>query len=297
MGTVGDVDTINEELNQSMLSLEQAAANEFLSHVEQAQPRSEPEMNSITEQSLVEGPISEQVQIEQAPVEPMSPMSSILAARNQLRSQKKQQAQPTKKLNDANARLKNTAPSNENQGVNQASSNTVAKSLLSAANSLEQANPLDENKPDLAPVPIENYSADAIDPATVRLANQIDKWANMIDSMSLKGRIRQLAIHATICDSSTDNYLKLLLDQSTKHLKSNAAHQQLQAALSVFLQKKIVVDIEVVEKTVADPYQIKTHINDKRYDFAKELLLADDIVIRLQNEFQAVMNESTIMAR
>ena len=295
--TVVDVNTINEELNQSMLALEQAAANEFLSHVEQVQPRSEPEMNNIPEQSQVEELSSEQVQIEQAPVEPMSPMSSILAARNQLRSQKKQQAQPTKKLNDANARLKNTAPSNENQDVNQASSNTEEKSPLSAANSIEQANPLDENKPDVAPVPAENYSPDAIDPATVRLANQIDKWANMIDSMSLKGRIRQLAIHATICDSSTDNYLKLLLDQSTKHLKSNAAHQQLQAALSVFLQKKIVVDIEVVEKTVADPYQIQSHINDKRYDYAKELLLADDIVIRLQNEFQAVMNESTIMAR
>ena len=54
--------------------------------------------------------------------------------------------------------------------------------------------------------------------------------------------------------------------------------------------------IKSVEETVADPYQIQSHINDKRYDYAKELLEKDDIVQALQQNFQASLDEDSISA-
>ncbi len=57
------------------------------------------------------------------------------------------------------------------------------------------------------------------------------------------------------------------------------------------------VEIIIVEQTQDDPYQIQEQINDKRYDYAKELLLKDDIVLALQKEFQAEIDENTVIAR
>ena len=118
----------------------------------------------------------------------------------------------------------------------------------------------------------------------------------MIDAMELTARLRQLAIHATIDESSTDDCLKLLLDQSTKHLKSDAAHKQLEQRISEYLSRAITVEVQVVEQTVADPYQIQSDINDKRQDYAVELIKADPAVNHLISEFDAVLNEESIAA-
>jgi DNA polymerase-3 subunit gamma/tau len=119
----------------------------------------------------------------------------------------------------------------------------------------------------------------------------------MIDAMALSGRLRQLAIHATIDENSTDDYLLLKLDQATKHLKTDNAEQQLEIFISDYLKRNVTVEITNVEKTVADPFKIQSHINDKRYDYAKAILLEDEIVIKLKQDFHATVDESTILAR
>ena len=119
----------------------------------------------------------------------------------------------------------------------------------------------------------------------------------MIDSMSLIARLRQLAIHATIDETSTDDLLILQLDQSIKHLNSDAAHKQLGERISEYLQRPVTVELNIVEKTVADPYQIQSDINSKRYDYAKQVLAEDEIVIALQEQFQAELDQETIVAR
>ena len=129
-----------------------------------------------------------------------------------------------------------------------------------------------------------------------QFANQVDKWANMIDAMQLNGRLRQLAIHATISEESTDDSFILQLDQATKHLKTDNAQQLLENFVCDYLQRKVSVEINVVEQTIADPYQIQSHINDKRYEYAKDLLLKDEIVIQFQQQFQATIDEETIVA-
>ncbi len=124
----------------------------------------------------------------------------------------------------------------------------------------------------------------------------MDQWAHMIDSMELIARLRQLAIHATIDEGSSEDNLILCLDQSTKHLYTEVAQQQLQQTISQYLSRDIKVTINIVEQTVADPYQIQSHINDKRYDYAKELLKNDEIVQALEQQFQAILNDESISA-
>ena len=204
-----------------------------------------------------------------------NPVDSILATRNMLRSRKKQMVQPVKKSDDATTR--------QQTEIEQARLAEKAKKQASV--------------PDVNSIPAKPFTPEVIDPAKVKLANQVDKWANMIDAMALNGRLRQLAIHATISEDSTDDNLVLKLDQATKHLKTENAQQQLEQFISQHLSKKVTVDVITVEKTVADPFQIQSQINDKRYDYAKELLLNDEIVVKFQENFQAVMDENTIVAR
>ena len=119
----------------------------------------------------------------------------------------------------------------------------------------------------------------------------------MIDSMQLTARIRQLAIHATISEHSTDDNLILQLNQATRHLSTDVAHQQLQSYICEFLSRQVTVTLDIVEETVADPYQIQVQINDKRLEYAKNLLKEDAVVIALQDNFQANLNEESISPR
>jgi len=206
---------------------------------------------------------------------PLSAIETVLANRNMLRSRKKALEDEGKKPSGAIERQ----PSDRHE---------LAQKELKEKTA---------NVPDIKSVPEQPFSPEIINPAQVKLANQVDKWANMIDNMALNGRLRQLAIHSTICKSSTDEVLVLRLDQATRHLKTEAAHKQLESHLSQLLDKKITVELELVEYTKDDPFQIQTHINDKRYDYAKELLAKDEIVLAMQHIFQAEMDENSIMAR
>jgi DNA polymerase-3 subunit gamma/tau len=91
--------------------------------------------------------------------------------------------------------------------------------------------------------------------------------------------------------------LILQLDKSIRHLNSDAAHKQLEVHISEYLQRKVTVELNIVEKTVADPYQIQSDINAKRYEYAKQVLAEDEIVIALQQQFQAELDQETVVAR
>jgi DNA polymerase-3 subunit gamma/tau len=210
-----------------------------------------------------------------------SPVAAAIATRNMLRSRKKSLEDGEKKSNDATMRHSITS---------------VDKNIDEAKETLVNTN----NQvavPDLSTVPEQPYNEGTIDPATIKRANQVDRWAHMIDSMSLIARLRQLAIHATIDEASTDDLLILQLDQSIKHLNSDAAHKQLGERISEYLQRPVTVELNIVEKTVADPYQIQSDINSKRYEYAKQVLAEDEIVMALQEQFQAELDQESIVAR
>jgi DNA polymerase-3 subunit gamma/tau len=216
-----------------------------------------------------------------------SPIEAALATRNMLRSRKKKMETEVKKSDDASERhIKNIDPAHKAEVMK-----NFSKAEDKAVN--QQEKPV---IPAIETIPEQAFTPEVINPEIIRKANQVDKWANMIDSMELGGRVRQLAIHATICDNSTDETLILNLNQSTKHLNSDAAHKQLELYISRFLNKPITVEVNVVEQTVADPYQIQSTINDKRYEYAKELLHNDDVVQTFKTQFQAELDEKTIVA-
>ena len=258
------------QLASEMLALEQQA--QFLqTDAKKTQENNEPSIPKIPtfENSPVEIPAIESPTAtnESTLLKLDSPVTAVLASRNMLRSRKKQLEQQVKKPNDAIERQKSTNPSKPQ--------------LIKETNKT-------------AIFPEKPYQANNIDPATIHKANQVDQWAHMIDSMKLATRLRQLAIHATISEKSTEDNLILQLDQASKHLHTKNAQQQLQENLSLLLSHNVVVTIEVVNKTVADPYQIQSHINDRRLNYAKEVLEKDDIVQALQQNFQAQLDEQSI---
>ena len=200
-----------------------------------------------------------------------SPISEVIKGRNLLRSRKKQQEGSTKKSEDAGKRQ------------------PTAAELQQKANS--------HDIPSIETVPEQPFTPEVIDPSKIKKANQIDRWANMIDAMALNGRLRQLAIQATIDPNSNEDKLILCLNQKTKHLKTENAHQQLIDFVSHYFNKAMDVEINIVEQTVDDPYQIQSHINDKRYEYAKQVLLEDETVIQMQEVFQAELDDSTVIAK
>jgi DNA polymerase-3 subunit gamma/tau len=215
-----------------------------------------------------------------------SPVSSVLATRNMLRSRKKQLDKQGKKSDGAIARQTSVDDQSALEKGSIASSNNTGVVNLNSVK-------IENEKVEL-PKPAQPYQPESIDPSTIRKANQVDQWAHMIDSMELIARLRQLAINATIDENSTDDNLILCLNQATKHLYTEVAQQQLQQSISQYLSRDITVTINIVEQTVADPYQIQSHINDKRYDYAKDLLAKDDVVLGLVEHFQATLDEESI---
>jgi DNA polymerase-3 subunit gamma/tau len=290
-----DVHSGADDLAQEMLAIEQQAqtlATKQAEHTETAQNQ------EVTPPQLVEQQVSAlhstmEAEDNQQPIastdalanpapviqeetasEFSSPVAAAIATRNMLRSRKKALGDDEKKSSDAIKRP------------------DIAPSITE-----KEIQPVCKDVPNISSLPDQPYSESVIDPSIIKSANQIDKWANMIDSMSLIARLRQLAIHATIDERSTDDLLILQLDQTIKHLNSDAAHKKLEESISQYLQKKITVELNIVDKTIADPYQIQSDINSKRFDYAKQLLAEDELIVALQSHFQAELDQESIVAR
>ena len=298
--SVASADNVQQEqLHDEMLAIEQQAvelknsAGKFPIQAPNQQVAAQapviPEQEVVTPQQVSSipssseqkspTPISPNVQEGQLSID--SPVASVLATRNMLRSRKKELEKQAKKPSDAALRQSSNLDSNKNSV-----SEAPVDSQVAATESVV-----------IAPEPEVPFHQDNIDPAKITKANQVDKWAHMIDSMQLTARIRQLAIHATISEDSTDDNLILKLDQATRHLYTEVAQQQLQSYICQFLSRQVTVTLAIVEETVADPYQIQVQINDKRLEYAKTLLKEDAVVIALQDTFQASLNEESISPR
>ncbi|MFQ3264607.1 MAG: DNA polymerase-3 subunit gamma/tau [Colwellia sp.] len=272
------------ELNEQILAIEQQATELNFSNTEpliQAPTAQKAALNIATAEHLpsttsdaiqpIKPSLAPNEQVGQ--ISSHSPVASVLATRNMLRSRKKELEKQTKKPRDAALRQPDKVESSQD------SANSSVETQV------------------VSPEPLIPFHQDNIDPTKIIKANQVDKWAHMIDSMQLTARIRQLAIHATISEKSTDDNLILQLNQATRHLYTEVAQQLLQDSICEFLSKQITVTLNIVDETVADPYQIQGQINDKRLVYAQALIKEDAIVIALQENFQANLDEDTISPR
>lgn len=229
-----------------------------------------------------------------------SPMASVLATRNMLRSKKKQLEQSGKKNAEISTSL---APLEAKVAEPDLTAiDTPAQQLVAKASQLtEPQESVDVNQQSLVPA-IEEVNQEAIedshfDPQTIRKANQVDRWANMIDNMAFGGRLRQLALHAEVDEASTENHLKLKLRRSFAHLNTQQAFEQLVSHLSQLLQTEVTVDIDVVEDVNASPYEIQNTINDKRLAWAQDIINSDDTVLNLVENFDASVEQDSIQPR
>lgn len=282
--------THQADLNEQLLAIEQQAddlkqseskpVNQIPAQIVSQEVKAPEQAPAVVTQQVPQKTLVEMPKEPEGQLSPHSPVGSVLATRNMLRSRKKELEKQTKKSSDATLRQPNNTDSEKGK-----SSPAVEVQVPSTESVV------------IAPEPEVPFHQDSIDPAKVTKANQVDKWAHMIDSMQLTARIRQLAIHATISENSTDDNLILQLDQATRHLSTEVAHQQLQSYICEFLSRQVTVTLNIVEETVADPYQIQVQINDKRLEYAKNLLKEDAVVIALQENFQASLNEESISPR
>lgn len=233
-------------------------------------PNIEPAEIAQPQPEEVQQPSNTTEQEQPAEVEPLeSPISKVLANRNMLRSQKKALESDEKKSNGASERQ---------------------------LEQIEVKPKVVEDLPAIETLPQTPFTEEVIDPATIKKANQVDKWANMIDAMALNGRLRQLALNATISPETNDDKLILCLNQAIKHLISDAAHKQLNTFVSDYFSRPVEVELQVVEQTIADPAQIQHTIDDKRYEYAKQLLRDDPLIKALESSFDAILDEESVQA-
>ncbi|MDN3651373.1 DNA polymerase III subunit gamma/tau [Thalassotalea ponticola] len=171
---------------------------------------------------------------------------------------------------------------------------TQDASMQSQSTNQPQAETTDEQVP-LSLRHSSEFNPTDIDPSAIRTADQIDKWANTIEAMGLSGRVRQLAINAELDLSSNEQRLVINLDSQWAHLNSQAVINNISNSYSQLTQQPCEVIINTIESPQATPFVIQQVINDKRLQWAKQIINNDAFVETLKNEFQAFVDENSVM--
>ncbi|TKB43539.1 DNA polymerase III subunit gamma/tau [Thalassotalea mangrovi] len=235
-----------------------------------------------------------------------SAVDSVLATRNMLRSRKKLVEGRAKKP-QTNPAANNAAVQAESTENNEPISADIeqdlpARQLVERAQT--QAKPKPENVTSneaakrVLNIDIENgYTPQLIDPTSIRDANQIDLWANTIDAMELGGRLRQLALNAVFGEECNEQVLHLILDSEFAHLQSDAAIAQLTKRYSLLKQQPVEVKIDVQDNVADTPFQIQCQINERRLQYAQQVINEDEFIRQLEQDFQAQVSISSIQAR
>ncbi|WNC67412.1 DNA polymerase III subunit gamma/tau [Thalassotalea nanhaiensis] len=247
-------------------------------------------------------------------------VEKMLATRNMLRSRKKAAEGEGAKKSEAKLKVRtNVGPKNPDLVAPQADdSNAVTnvepqsvepidlpweESIPTAEQNIEPLASNSQQVDDVAPAisdisRIANSAFDqsVIDPAVIRDANQIDAWANTIDAMGLTGRVRQLALNANMGEESSNNLLVINLDKKFEHLNSEAALNQIIDCYSTLKNQETSVQINAVDDAGATPFYIQNCINNKRLEYAKNVIAADDFVQALEQQFSAFVDQNSIEA-
>ncbi|WP_199609054.1 DNA polymerase III subunit gamma/tau [Flocculibacter collagenilyticus] len=180
-----------------------------------------------------------------------------------------------------NANLTGVSPSDENNTA-------VEKSADENSSELEaQTTPVaPPEAPQLIALSEQGYTDQ------VRIASQVDQWANLVDRTGVTGRVRQIALHS-VCEQIDDTF-KLTLANEQSHLVTENSYNQLLAALQNTLQQNVILQIENTQELLKTPYNIQIEIDQYRLRRAKEIIFSDPVVQFMQQEFDAQVNEDSI---
>jgi len=131
--------------------------------------------------------------------------------------------------------------------------------------------------------------------ATTTLSEDAD-WSALVESMQLKGMLRELAMNCAVQDHA-DSQWKLTLGNEHQQLLSKQRQQQLQTRLGECLGKNIKLGI-VLQGTSADtPAQRRQQEVEQRQAGAVEAITSDPNVKAFQKTFDATLHDETIRPR
>ena len=125
-------------------------------------------------------------------------------------------------------------------------------------------------------------------------AKQINGWARLIESTSLSGLIKQVALHSAYVNR--DNNIELLASSAQQHLVNDQAIMQIQAALQDVLNAPVKVNVSVGQPKNT-PFQIQQEINAMRLEHAKSTIEDDAAIQALKNTFDAKIDSASIQPR
>jgi DNA polymerase-3 subunit gamma/tau len=126
-----------------------------------------------------------------------------------------------------------------------------------------------------------------------RPATPANDWRGLVESMQLKGVLRELAMNCALKNHDGDSW-KLVLDTSHQQLLSKARQQRLESALCEVLQRKVHVEIEVQGGTDDTPAQQQLNEAEARQADAVTAIESDANVKAIQKVFDATLHRETI---
>ncbi|MCL1066321.1 DNA polymerase III subunit gamma/tau [Shewanella olleyana] len=119
-------------------------------------------------------------------------------------------------------------------------------------------------------------------------------WYKVMASLSIGGRVRQLAVNS-VCQR-LDNPIPLLLKPDQKHLAADVAIEQLQNALSEYLGEPTTVSITVgLDRKHETPLELRKRFHRELLANANYALINDDKVQWMFTRLAAQLNPDTLV--
>lgn len=124
-------------------------------------------------------------------------------------------------------------------------------------------------------------------PAESAKALQFDgNWAGLIESLNLRGMVKQLAVNCTLLEK-TATQVKLTLNKQNEQLLNSMMQKKLEEALCSGLQQKLKLTIELGDQQVESPAQTSARSQAERQQSAEEIIQQDPMVQALKENFNA----------
>jgi DNA polymerase-3 subunit gamma/tau len=120
------------------------------------------------------------------------------------------------------------------------------------------------------------------------------EWSSMIDSLGLKGMLREMALNCA-CQGVDDDRIKLSLDAAHVHLHNKTRQQQLETALSEHFKRAMkVVFANESQSTVESPAKKQSRENAERQQRAERAIKDDANIKAIEDAFGGTVFEESI---
>ena len=111
-------------------------------------------------------------------------------------------------------------------------------------------------------------------------------WAGLVEAMSLRGMVKQLAVNCNLKEKSATE-VRLTLNQENEQLLNSSLQSKLEEALCNSLQQKLKLHIELGKLEVESPAQTQARNIADRQQSAEESIQQDPMVQALKENFNA----------